>query len=162
MSILRSRQPCLPSLLGLISLMKVRCAATWDRLENYPKWTEPPTLVSWLEKQLMIKSKKKDAVKIEIENEKNKLKSRNLNKSVNQNTKNSPDEECNHGVNGGNLSFIPFNDPVYFIFDNQLPPTWMGRSVRNIPAKFHAKIIRCFHNSYALELSNLDKFFVHV
>jgi hypothetical protein len=212
----------LPSLKAFIALLQVRCAATWDRIENRPRWVEPPNLMAWLEKQLFM-----NAVTVKVvgerggingnSNESTMIGEKN-NKNISLNSTNNQINQMNgtsksngnvtNGINGkkemngrtgkngkkqnkGKIqettfstsplsssssshldncikdarnercSFLPQNDPFYFIYDNQLPNTWVGRSVRNIPSEYHSKIIRCFQNSYMIEMSNLDNFKVN-
>ena len=67
-------------------------------------------------------------------------------------------EKCVKQLSPERHSFLPLNDPIYFIEDDHLPNSWNQRSARNIPAQYQSKIIRCFKNSYKLELTHIESY----
>ena len=67
-------------------------------------------------------------------------------------------EKCIKQLSAERQSFLPLCDPIYFIEDDHLPTSWTMRSARNIPAVLQSKIVRCFKNSYKIELSHIEKY----
>lgn len=44
-------QSCIPTLRSLVTMFKLHCGARWDLIVNARKWTEPPNLSKWLERE---------------------------------------------------------------------------------------------------------------
>ena len=166
-AILRSREPSIPSISSFISLLRVRCLATWDRLERSPRWTESPNLVKWLERQMLTSIAIENSIansneRIEAEKQK-KLKKQKIVAIVEKFHESKEPTESHFGKAIKELcpekqSFLPPNDPIYFIEDDHLPSSWTVRSARNIPAAYQSKIIRCFRNSYEIELNHIENY----
>lgn len=67
-------------------------------------------------------------------------------------------DRCLQDLSADRCSFLPHNDPIYFIQNWQLPATWTQRSVRNIPSQWEGRINRTFLNAFAIDMANLKKY----
>ncbi len=164
-AILRSREPSIPSISSFVSLLRIRCLATWDKLERAPRWKDSPSLVQWLERQMLTSiaiqksiSDSDDRVKNEMLKKQKKQKQIKLNIEKFHEKKETHLEKCLKQLSPERASFMPLNDPIYFIEDDHLPVAWTMRSARNIPACHQSKIVRCFNNSYKIEISNIHNY----
>ncbi|XP_054156156.1 uncharacterized protein LOC128954571 isoform X2 [Oppia nitens] len=177
-AILRSREPSVPSLTSFIALLRVRCLATWDRLDSHPRWTESPSLVQWLEQQMLsaiaVQQSMDSALGRQVDRLRKKYRKQKQIVAVVEQFYESSTGAATGAVNADNdghrhqeshmdrclkelssddnRSFIPIDDPIYFIESDHLPASWTQRSARNIPAEYQPRIIRCFKNSYELEI----------
>lgn len=146
--------------------MRVRCLATWDRLERAPRWTESPNLVQWLERQMLTSIAIEQSIfnsneRMEVERLKNLKKKKQKIVAVVEKFQESNESHFHKAIKDlspERQSFLPVNDPIYFIEDDHLPSAWTLRSARNIPAQYQSKIIRCFRNSYELESERIAKY----
>ncbi len=164
-AILRSREPSIPSISSFVSLLRIRCLATWDKLERSPRWKDSPSLVQWLERQMLTSiaiqksiSDSDERVKNNMLKKQKKQKQIKLNIEEFHEKKETHLEKCLKQLSPERASFMPLNDPIYFIEDDHLPIAWTMRSARNIPACYQSKVVRCFNNSYNIEISNIHKF----
>ncbi|CAG2101853.1 unnamed protein product, partial [Medioppia subpectinata] len=174
-AILRSHQPSIPSLSSFVSLLRVRCVATWDRLDSNPRWTESPSLVQWLEGQMLTtlalqESMGNSAVRATEALRQKARKQKQIYAIVEKFIEDSTPgavagrpaeshmDRCLKELSPEKRSFMPLNDPIYFIEHDHLPVAWTQRSARHIPAEYQSKIIRCFANSYNIEISLLKAY----
>jgi len=130
LNLLRAEGPCLPSLNGLISLMRLLCASKWDLLEHRPRWTESPNLSAWLEKQ-----------------------AGNVPKfTKTSNISSIPKDHAFHEANDVQAStLLPENDVIRFIPIACLPKSWTSRDVRRIPVVFKRPVLEAFLSWFEYE-----------
>ncbi|KAI1304099.1 hypothetical protein HDE_01863 [Halotydeus destructor] len=135
--LLRSKSPAIPSLDTLIKLFRLHCSAKWDLTENKPRWTEPPTLTRWLEKQLA------------------GLCSQFVRK----------ESACSLGhlemaarESRGKSMLNGQDDPVRFIPLSSLPSTWTQNPIQNVPSEFKRDLVECFVTSFNYELNLISHY----
>ncbi|CAG2170928.1 unnamed protein product, partial [Oppiella nova] len=125
-AILRSHQPSIPSLSSFVALLRVRCLATWDLLDSQPRWTESPNLALWLERQMLstiaiqesiVNSADRMAEAIRKKQKKQKQIYAIVEK-FRETAVESHLDKCLKELSPEKRSFMPLNDPIYFIEDD--------------------------------------------
>ncbi|RWS10839.1 Ral guanine nucleotide dissociation stimulator-like 1 [Dinothrombium tinctorium] len=123
-------QPSLPSLKSFLNLLRIQCLSKLDLCENQRRWTEPASIVGWIEKELngfLIEEQKR-----------------------NQNMK-----LLVASLHPNRFSLLPYNDKIRFIAMNSMPLSWLQNELRSIPSSHCREIFHFFLDSFTCEMNSI-------